>query len=75
MGEKSFSTSKYEQAKLFLGSTIKGGDYSDFLTVKLFVVGVFLNRIECLLNIMGFVDALLRLDSYSEHREAKIGLS
>lgn len=32
MGEKSFSTSKYEQAKLFLGSTIKGGDYSDFLT-------------------------------------------
>jgi hypothetical protein len=33
MGDKAFSASKYDQAKIFLGSTIKGIDYSDFLTV------------------------------------------
>ncbi|ORY42782.1 malate synthase [Rhizoclosmatium globosum] len=32
LGEKGFAETKYPLAKKFLASTIKGGDYSDFLT-------------------------------------------
>ncbi|KAJ3169682.1 hypothetical protein HK101_011449 [Irineochytrium annulatum] len=32
IGDQRFSQSKFELAKKFLGSTIKGGEYSDFLT-------------------------------------------
>ncbi|KAJ3210241.1 hypothetical protein HDU83_000755 [Entophlyctis luteolus] len=32
LGEKAFAETKFAQAKKFLAGTIKGGDYSDFLT-------------------------------------------
>jgi malate synthase len=34
IGEKKYSASKFPQAKNFLAGTIKGGDYSEFLTVS-----------------------------------------